>query len=116
LDNLNLKYEIGVEFFPNSLERIEKLMQGHKLIEKINLEALVPKNINFTPEIFEKNVEKNYFENSNFYQEPILKQNKIYYNKGIPRSGKKIRGEYVSMQSRARDRREKIKKILEGKT
>ena len=50
-----------------------------------------------------------------FYQNLFINQNKFHYHKGIPRSGKKTRGKYISMQVKARSRREKIRKTLEGK-
>ncbi len=65
--------------------------------------------------ISEKTVKQNFKQGKTFYQDLFVKNNWGYYNKGIPRNGKKTRGEYISIQSRARDRREKIRKTLEKK-
>ena len=115
IDVLKIEYEIGVEVLLNRLtvKKLEELEQGRKRIKDIRLEVLILERIGFASEIFEKNIRNNYFKKSSFYQNPFFNQNKFYYNKGIPRSGKKTRGKYISMQVKARSRRKKIRKILE---
>ena len=82
---------------------------------------------NLSREVFQKSLEKysssipeftakqKLKHTKTFYQNPFFNQNKFYYNKGISRSGKKTRGKYISMQVKARSRRKKIRKTLEGK-
>jgi hypothetical protein len=96
------------------MKKIYGLLLGMAfLVESIYKFSLTLEDFRYS--IPEPTIKQKFKHNKTFYQEPILKQNILNYNKSVPRSGKKIRGEYVSMQSRARDRREKIKKTLEGK-
>lgn len=63
----------------------------------------------------ENTLKQNFKHNKTFYQNNFINENKSYYNRGIPRNGKKTRGKYISIQCEARHRRQKIRKTLEKK-
>ena len=63
----------------------------------------------------ENKVKQNFKHTKTFYQDTFMNDNKSYYNRGIPRSGKKTREKYISIQCEARYRRQKIRKTLEKK-
>ena len=68
----------------------------------------------YSMSIPEPTIKQNFKHTKTFYQNSLVNQNN-FYNKGIPRSGKNSRTKYVSIQVKARSRRNKIRKTLKGK-
>jgi hypothetical protein len=98
------------------MKKIYGLLLGMAFIlerlEQYNLRQIAE---SYSPKISDLKVKQNLRNNKTFYQEPIIDFDKRYFNKGISKDGKKTRGKYIAIQSRARDRREKIRKTLEKK-